>query len=384
MSAAATALALGGLLSNSAFAQQQNAEKRPAPAGPVVEHKATPEELRATSLQDISDARAMPMPKPAAPPSGPFDGGLSTKSLGKAGVSAGKRGTGKVSEVMIPAQNPALEPGDDIELQEFGTNNHPYTTARVDTVSNTTSKAYPFSAAGQLYFKDGTTQYVCSASLIKRGVIVTAAHCVSSFGQKRFYTNFQFIPARYNTTAPFGIWNGATAYVPTSYFNGTDSCAQKGVICQNDVAVIRLVPQANKFPGTSTGWLGYGYGGYGFTPNNLALVNQLGYPVSHDKGMIMQRTDSQGFVSGTLSGNTIWGSRQTGGSSGGPEVVNLGIAGSLTTPLGSEAVANIVVGVTSWGYVSSAYKDQGASAFTTANIVPLVTAACASANPACQ
>jgi hypothetical protein len=146
--------------------------------------------------------------------------------------------------------------------------------------------------------------------------------------------------------------------------------------------VIRLDPQAGAFPGTQTGWLGYGVNGFGFTPNNLALFTQLGYPVSHDSGTIMQRTDSQAFVSGMV-GNSVWGSRQTGGSSGGPEVANLGIVGSLSTPLGSEASANIVVGVTSWGYVSSAIKQQGASPFTSTNIVPLVNAACAASNPAC-
>jgi hypothetical protein len=162
------------------------------------------------------------------------------------------------------------------------------------------------------------------------------------------------------------------------------------VVCQNDVAVIRLAPQVNLdtgaalFPGTQTGYLGYGWNGFGFTPGNLALVSQLGYPVSHDSGRIMHRTDSEGFVSGSLAGNTVWGSRQTGGSSGGPEVVNLGVRGTLTTTVGSEGNPNIVVGVTSWGYVNPAVKQQGASPFTANNIVSLVNTACAGAQPACQ
>jgi hypothetical protein len=39
--------------------------------------------------------------------------------------------------------------------------------------------------------------------------------------------------------------------------------------------------------------------------------------------------------------------------------------------------------VTSWGYVSSAIKQQGASPFTSTNIVPLVNAACAGSDPRC-
>ena len=269
-----------------------------------------------------------------------------------------------------------FQEGSGVEPQEYGTGGVPFTTSRVDTVANNVSKTYPFRAAGKLYFQNGATWYVCSASLIKRGVIVTAAHCVAEFGKKRFYRNFQFVPAKYNALAPFGTWYAESAYVKTSYFDGTDPCAVRGIVCANDVAVIRIAPKSGTFPGTATGWLGYAWGGYGFTPNNLALINQLGYPSTHDSGNIMQRTDSQGFVSASNSNNTVWGSRQTGGSSGGPELVNLGIRGALTTPLGSEAAINTVVGATSWGYTNPAVKLQGASPFTTNNIVSLVNSAC--------
>jgi hypothetical protein len=64
-------------------------------------------------------------------------------------------------------------------------------------------------------------------------------------------------------------------------------------------------------------------------------------------------------------------------------VVNLGIRGSLATTLGAEADSNVVVGVTSWGYVSSSVKQQGASPFRSTNIVPLVNAACGSLAGTC-
>ena len=151
---------------------------------------------------------------------------------------------------------------------------------------------------------------------------------------------------------------------------------------------LRLAPQSGAFPGTRTGWLGYGWNGYGFNTVNLALINQLGYPVSHDSGNRMQRTDSEGFVgsAASFSGNTIWGSRQTGGSSGGPEVVNLGVLAALSggISVGAEAAFNIVVGVTSWGYTNQAVKQQGASPFTSTNIVPLVNAVCTALPAACS
>jgi V8-like Glu-specific endopeptidase len=382
------ALVLGVCLSAGVFAQEQNVVVK----GPVTMYSPPAQELQATSLDDMASAQPMPLPTIDFLPSDGMGDDIAPQGQGTPGFSPGKRGTGKQSPAIVPVEDASENDGlllDDLGVapDEYGTANHPYTTARVNTKGNNLSKTYPYSAAGKLYFKDGASSFVCSASLIKRGVIVTAAHCVARFGQNRFYTNFQFVPAKYNSLAPYGTWVSAGAWVMSSYFNGTDTCAPgaSGVICRNDVAVIRLAPQSGAYPGTRTGWLGYGWDGFGFTPGNIALISQLGYPVSHDKGLMMHRTDSQGFVAGTsLAGNTVWGSRQTGGSSGGPEVVNLGIRGALATPLGSESTSNVVVGTTSWGYTNSAVKQQGASPFTSTNIVPLVNAVCASNNPACQ
>lgn len=377
-------MAVGVLGPAQVLADQQGVTTK----GRVTIYSVPAREQQATSIDDMIGAKAMPLPSIDRPPARPAQEGAASSPIGPAGSVPGSRGTGERTPVTVPLdESSSLEEllDDGFTSQEYGTANHPYTTARVDTVGNNVSKTAPYRAAGKLYFKDGTSSFVCSAALIKRGVIATAAHCVAKFGARRYYTNFQFVPAKYNTLAPYGVWVGEQAFVLTSYFNGTDSCAPgaSGVVCRNDVAVIRLQAQSGAYPGTATGWFGYGWNGYGFTPNNLALINQLGYPVSHDGGNIMQRTDSQGFVAGTdLAGNTVWGSRQTGGSSGGPEVVNLGIKGSLTTPLGSEP-NQVIIGVTSWGYKNAAVKQQGASPFLNTNIVTLVNTACASSNPAC-
>jgi V8-like Glu-specific endopeptidase len=267
---------------------------------------------------------------------------------------------------------------------EFGTSGQPYTTSEVSAFGENTAVRYPFSAAGKLFFNIGSASYLCSASLIKPGIVVTAAHCVSNFGQHQFYSNWQFVPAYTNGTAPYGVWSAKTATVLTSYYNGTDSCAQSGVICQDDVAVIVLNPQSGTYPGPRTGTLGYGWNGYSFNGSGQALITQLGYPVDLDGGYVMERTDSQGSTTPSLSNNTIIGSLMTGGSSGGPWVVNLGTAPSLNgTSYGNAANHNIVVGVTSWGYTNLAVKQQGAAPFTSNNIVVLVNAVCAATPGAC-
>jgi V8-like Glu-specific endopeptidase len=337
---------------------------------------------------DFAHAKPMPLPQAAVPAVGPFEGGISTESLGTPGMEPGAIGTGKtipgakailyaVPEGETSADNGVVIP------EEYGTANIPYTTSRVDlTSANNESKSYPYRAAGKLYFNEPSGSYVCSASLIKRGVIVTAAHCVANFGKNQFYTGWQFVPgmshASTGNTAPYGKWNVYKAWVLTSYLNGTDSCQQKGVVCQNDVAVLAAKPQNGALPGTNTGWLGYGYNGGGFTSAHTTQISQLGYPESHDAGNMMQRTDSQGFVSNSMSNNTVWGTRQTGGSSGGPEVANLGVAAVLNgTAYGAYSGYNYVIGVTSWGKDDPAIKEQGASPFTSSNIVTLLNAACA-------
>jgi hypothetical protein len=170
----------------------------------------------------------------------------------------------------------------------------------------------------------------------------------------------------------------------TSYYDGTDPCAAAGVICQDDMAVIVLSPQAGSYAGNRTGWYGYGWNGYSYNPSALALIDQLGYPVALDSGVYMERNESQGFVSASNSNNTIIGSLMTGGSSGGPWLVNLGMPPTLNgTAFGTAASHNTVVGVTSWGYTNSAVKQQGASPFTSSNIVTLVNTVCGSTPAAC-
>ncbi|TCT20696.1 trypsin-like serine peptidase [Thiobaca trueperi] len=354
---------------------------------------------------DYASARAMPLPQANIDVS---SHDLATEeevgSFGSPGSVGGATGNGKQTPVrLVPKEQlnlNSLEVDESLDLggvapSEYGTGNLPFTTSRVDLVSSqNVSKLYPYSPAGKLFFKIGSSNYICSASLIKRGIAVTAAHCVSDFGKKKFFTSFSFVPAYYDGVAPYGAWSVTKVHVMASYFNGTDPCASgaKGVVCKNDIAVLQLTPKSGAYPGTQTGWYGYGWNGYGFTGSGftvgkIALINQLGYPRSHDGGRRMQRTDSEGYISGSSNvNNTIWGSRQTGGSSGGPELVNLGISAVLSdgVTLGSEAGFNRVIGTTSWGYTNQAVKLQGASPFLSTNIVPLMNLACASNNPRCK
>jgi V8-like Glu-specific endopeptidase len=306
---------------------------------------------------------------------------------GMPGFEPGAQGNGRMRPETLPLkisdpeeETPNNEAG--VTPQEYGTSDHPFTTSRVDFIKEYPAKLYPYSPTGKLYFKIGGDTYVCSASLIKKGIAVTAAHCVTEFGSGRYFSDWEFIPALSWDKAPYGTWNVDAARVMTSYFDGTESCAVEGVVCPNDIAVLAISPKNDEYPGTFTGWYGYGWDGRGFTDEGITQIHQLGYPVSHDRGLLMQRTDSFGYVEVHSSNNTVWGSRQTGGSSGGPELVDFGLP-SIFAGI-SEIDFNIVVGVTSWGYIDSRVKQQGASPFTSSNIIPLVESACGAYPAACD
>lgn len=293
-------------------------------------------------------------------------------------------GDGTLSVVALPKRPPT--PGS-AAAEAFGSAGLPYTTARADLDPTPTNRAWPYRAAGKLFFLDDGTTYNCSGSMIDRGLVVTAAHCVASNSTHTMYTGFRFIPGYRETEAPFGEWEVAKVYVLPSYVDGKDCIS--GVVCKDDVAVLTLVPQKvdgkDRYAGDSTGWFGYAAGVEPYTAVGLTQVTQLGYPLCLNDGEFMQRNDAQGAISKDQRNNTVYGSLMCGGSSGGPVIANFGIKSDTTgTVDGKFARPNVVIGVTSWGYTGPDVKQQGASPLLASNISVLVKAACKENPDACK
>lgn len=87
-----------------------------------------------------------------------------------------------------------------------------------DTVSMYTT--YPYSTVGKLFFEvPGVGLFVCSASVVNgknRSTVLTAGHCVYSpppgtFGYVGTHQNFVFIPSRRAGANPVGTWTAAVS-----------------------------------------------------------------------------------------------------------------------------------------------------------------------------
>jgi V8-like Glu-specific endopeptidase len=281
------------------------------------------------------------------------------------------------------------------ETRAHGSFGIPYTSTRValGTVTasslmrlNILSASHPYRMVGKLVKSGGW----CSASVIKRGIIVTAAHCVQRFGSGAAtpIPSFAFIPGHYfsSTTTqpqwePYGTWTSRTVVRPLVWANGQDKgCGPKR---ENDIAVIALNMRNGKLIGDVVGQFGIAYNNYGLTRgtangNRLtASVSSLGYPGNSDAGNIMQRADGPGYLYNDCTPQVpqmVRGSDFTAGSSGGPWVLNFKSEQAAYTGIGSAGAdsAMAVTGVTSWGAASSStYKGMGTSRFGQTSAYPL-------------
>ncbi len=270
---------------------------------------------------------------------------------------------------------------------------HPFTTKNASAKDGISPvDKYPWSAVGKMFMKFGQKTFVCTASVIGKNILVTAAHCVHNYGKTDagFTDSVMFEPARHGDEKPFGTWVGREWWIPKAYFDGKDICSKeaKGIVCENDIAVVVLEKNDNNFIAEKTGQFGFKTDEYGYGTlfdKKVTQITQLGYPSHNYDGLTMIRTDSLGYQD--TPSNVIIGSAQTGGSSGGPWLQNFGMKTSYTgtTPLADDD--NQVVATTSWGYTSGNVMIQGASRFRRnsiytikSNIESLVDSAC-SANP---
>jgi hypothetical protein len=207
-----------------------------------------------------------------------------------------------------PAQARIQSEAGVIEPQAVGSSGAHYTSARVNQPALET--IYPNRTVGKLFFTDSATElnFVCSASVIRLRIVLTAGHCVhrGSGGNAGFYTNFVFVPAFRDGNAPLGRF--------TARFAGTTSqwLASNGLVPNAaDFGMLEINDRSGAKIGAITGILAV---------KTLSLIpnhtTKLGYPCNLDNCQKMQQATSQNRPT-TLTpapNNVEYGTNFRGGS----------------------------------------------------------------------
>lgn len=321
----------------------------------------TPERLlsaKPIELQPEVDAKGLPIVNEIATQPGRsvfVDGAGASVNLG----SSARR-------ILIPSTLlPAAEP-EGIHTDATSSFGAYFTTSRVFPDAATT--AGPNKAIGKLFFTNPRTgtNLVCSASVLRFRIVVTAGHCVAhgstTPSDQYFYSKFMFVPSELSGAAPNGTWTPSGELV-TSNWIGSGSVPN-----EQDVGMLIIKDQKVNGNGPYrighvTGYLGYEYC-EGTDCSNPPISNNaltiLGYPCNLDSCERMELTSAQTYESGG-SNTWIYGSAFRGGSSGGPWIQDYGVnpSGAPSGLLGN----NYVEAVTSYGPTATGPMYIGASAW---------------------
>ncbi|MCP4664050.1 MAG: trypsin-like serine protease [bacterium] len=196
----------------------------------------------------------------------------------------------------------------DAALKNYGHSRLHYTSSRL--IPSSAAEHFPYSAIGKLFFSDSEGHnHWCTASVIARRLIITAAHCLHRGPRYGWWQDWVFVPAYNYGEAPFGAWEYSTAFVSTEWSDGE--------IWAEDWGLLELQDQEGTKISEVTGKLGFITGRLG--PNHLTMV---GYPGGYDEGGEMHQVtsgDSEPWLDGRMY---AYGNDMDGGSSGSPWVQN--------------------------------------------------------------
>jgi hypothetical protein len=209
---------------------------------------------------------------------------------------------------------------------------------------------YPASVVattGKVFFTMGGGNYVCSGTATSSGngsVVTTAGHCVNQ-GPGAYATNFAFVPAYNNGTRPYGTWTARELVTTSQWADNGDISYDGGFAVMN--------PLNNQT-------LNAAVGGQGISFNQLRGLsyNAYGYPAAGKfNGQTLRscsgtatpdpyrQTQSQGIPCD-----------MTGGSSGGPWLINSNTTLNSVNSFGYQGLRNVMLGPYFGEQIKSAYS----------------------------
>jgi len=147
-----------------------------------------------------------------------------------------------------PAQVPGSQSASAVAEDHFTEYSHGYEYPQVVT------------AVGRLFYdeppmpeNDFSPDYVgvCSATVVARNLLITAAHCVvkhsDANGLNYEFSNFAFVPNENGATKPYGIWYADGPHYWTGYLTNVDfETGAPGSFPPLDYAILTMPPQGNQ------------------------------------------------------------------------------------------------------------------------------------------
>jgi hypothetical protein len=206
------------------------------------------------------------------------------------------------------------------------------------------------STTGKVFFTLGGSDYVCSGSATSSSnadVVSTAGHCVNE-GPGDFATNWAFVPAYNNGSAPFGTWTARNLVTTGEWANDGDINYDTGFAVMNTNAGSHLTSVV---------------GGQGVAFNLARSLSHTayGYPAAPPFDGETLKSCAGTAVDDSFGGTQSQGisCNMTGGSSGGPWFTG-GVQNSINS-FGYDGVANTMFGPY-WGSVIQGAYDAASTA----------------------
>lgn len=181
---------------------------------------------------------------------------------------------------------------------------------------------YPYRTIGKVFFTSGGVNYVCSGSAAGNRAVLTAGHCVSN-GAGSFHTNWRFAPRYLNGATPDGLWTAYRLGTFTAWHTAGNLCRDVGFAAVGNLNGQTLAQRV-------------GYLGFAWNQSTNQTWNIFGYPAGAPfSGQYMVQTRANTSRIDSPNGCTPYtvgtGTTQTGGTSGGPRIINFlhGVAGAV-------------------------------------------------------
>jgi V8-like Glu-specific endopeptidase len=197
----------------------------------------------------------------------------------------------------------------------------PWTSAEITTPYTQA----PTSTHGKVFFTLGGGDYVCSGTALLSGnksTVWTAGHCVNE-GPGAFATNWQFVPAYKDGSAPLGVYVAENLLTPTAWKNSGDFSYDLGAAVVAPAGGTALTDRV-------------GGRGIAFNTSRSQTYNSYGYPAAPP-----------------FTGERLWRCNsplQTSDNSANPATLGIGCDMTGGSSGGGWIVGSNVVSVNSYGY----------------------------------